>query len=178
MLFHSGYALDADIVAALDLDGALNIINFRANERLYSLVYRLRNIAKDELIIQTRMPEYYRREEIINFNLEKLFDLELKERKALGLPPFSHLAQINLRGKDPERVKKTAFDIYEKLMGKDRKVAVFEPSEAMPLKLRGNYRFRILMKAKNAASISNFLSRHLEKLRRPMVITTIEMDPQ
>jgi primosomal protein N' (replication factor Y) len=178
MLFHTDYMPQADIAAAIDLEEALNIVDFRGSEKLYSLTQRLRTISRDELIIQTRMPEYYRKKEFIDFDLYKLFDLELKERKTLRLPPFTHLAQINLRAKDLERVRKAASDIYETLINKDRFITVFEPSEAMPLKLRGNYRFKILLKAKDPFRLSKFLKENTQRAKSQKVITTIEMDPR
>lgn len=176
MLFHTDYVPDADIVAVLDADRALNIINFRSNEKLYCLMYRLWDIAKDELLLQTRMPEYYQRKEFINFDLCKLFDLELKERKALKLPPFAHIAEINLRGKNLERTRLAALDIYERL--KDKKIMLYEPNESVPLKVRGNYRYRILLKAKNPFALSEFLKKHLSAVKRSKIITTVEMDPK
>ncbi|TAN59506.1 primosomal protein N' [bacterium] len=178
MIFHREQVPAADVVAAIDLDKALQIVNYRGNEKLYSLVHRLKTIVRDELLIQTAMPEHYQQKEFIHFNIQKLFDAELRERKALSLPPFAHLAAVSLRGKDLEHTKRIAFEVYEKLKDKDSKVMIFEPTEGLPAKLRGKYRFNILLKAKNPFHLSDFLRKHLAGIRHSGVISTIEIDPQ
>lgn len=178
MIFQQDRLPLAKTVVVIDFDSQLNIINFRSNEKIFSALYRLRGLAKEEILIQTVMPEYYR--DFIELDVHKFFDAELKERKILQLPPFRHLAHINLRGKNLERTKEAAFNLYEeikKLEGIDKKVFVFEPTESAPFKSRGNFRFNILLKFKSRATISKSIRKYLNKISYSKVITTIEVDP-
>lgn len=178
MIFQEKHLPKAKVAAAVDLDSQLNIINFRSNEKIFSLLRRLKDLGKEEIIIQTQIPEYY--SSFVNLDIDKFFELELKERKALQLPPFTHLARINLRGKDSERTKEASFDLYEKIKkieGIDKKVVIFEPAESAPSKLRGNFRFNILLKFKSPAILSKSIRNHLNKISYSKVITTIEVDP-
>lgn len=178
MIFHQGSIHKADIAAVIDLDSAINIINFRSNEKIYALLYRLRNLAKDELIIQTGMLEEYLRKKFINLDLPKLYEAELKERRALELPPFIHLAMLRLKGKNLERIKREAFALYEKLKGADGKVSVFEPVESRPLKLRGKFHLNILLKAKNPSTLAHFIRKHLKMARHSGIMIAVDIDPQ
>ncbi|OGX01292.1 MAG: primosomal protein N', partial [Omnitrophica WOR_2 bacterium GWA2_44_7] len=178
MLFHQEQNTHADIVVALDLDSALQIVNFRSNEKLYGLLYRLRAIAKDELILQTRMAEYYQRKELLTLDLEKLFTAELKERKLLNLPPYTHLAIITVRGKDAERAKTIAQRIFDIMRQPGKKMELFEPREATPFKLRGNFRFTILIKMKNPLAVSGFLKTRLKKIKSSGAFVSVDVDPQ
>lgn len=178
MILQEKHLPKAKVVAAIDLDSQLNIINFRSNEKIFSLLYRLKDLAKEEIVIQTVMAEYYNG--FVSLDIDKFFEAELKERKILQLPPFTHLARVNLRGKDSERTKEAAFDLYEKmkrLEGIDKKVFIFEPAESVPSKLRGNFRFNILLKFRSPAILSKSIRKFLNKISYSKVITTIEVDP-
>ena len=177
-IFHCDVQPRFDISAVIDLDGALNMVDFRNNEKLYRLLDELRSLTEEELVIQTRIPEQYQNKEFLNLELNKLFDRELKERKELGLPPYTHLTHINLRGKNLERTKSAALGLYEKLKGPSEEFEIFEPVEAIPSKLRGNFRFYILLKAKNQLKLSKFLKKQLKKTRYSGVILTVEVDPE
>ena len=177
-IFHSDIRPRFDISAVVDLDSALNMVDFRNNEKLYRLLDELRSLTKEELIIQTRIPEQYQNKEFLDLELNKLFDRELKERKELGLPPYTHLTHINLRGKNLERTKSAALGLYEKLKDTNKGFEIFEPVESIPFKLRGNFRFHILLKAKNQLKLSKFLKKQLKKTRYSGVILTVEADPE
>ncbi|MEK6567387.1 MAG: hypothetical protein AABZ27_01435, partial [Candidatus Omnitrophota bacterium] len=143
-IFHSDIRPRFAISAVVDLDSVLNTVDFRNNERLYRLIYGLRSLTEEELIIQTRIPEQYQNKEFIDLDLNKLFEGELKERNELRLPPYTHLTHINLRGKNLERTKSAALGLYEKFKSQSEEFEIFEPVEAIPSKLRGNFRFYIL----------------------------------
>lgn len=168
----------AKLVAVIDFDSQLNIINFRSNEKIFSLLYRIKDLAKEEIIIQTMIPDYY--SSFVKIDINKFFTAELKERKALQLPPFMHLTRINLRGKNLERTKEAAFKLYEgikKLQERDKRFFIFEPTEAMPFKLRGNFRFNVLLKFRNMFMISKSVREYLNKISYSGLRTTIEVDP-
>lgn len=171
-------ALKAEIVGALNLDSALNIINFRSSEKLYALVERLKSLATEELIIQTAIPEFFAAKEFINLELDKLYDAELKERKALSLPPFTHLITLKLRAKNLARVQASSMNVYEKLRNMDKKVEVFEPIEAIPLRRRGYFCFNILLKAKNPLAVNRLLKKRLKEIRLQGARLAVEVDPQ
>ena len=177
MLFHLDYALSAEVVGAINLDNALNIINFRSSEKLYALIYRLKSLATEELIIQTAIPELFLAGEFINLELDKLYDAELKERSALRLPPFTHLITLKLRGKNLQRAQSSSTNLYEKLKTLDKRLEVFEPLEAIPLKLRGWFHFNILLKVKNPLSLTKLLKARLKEIRLPGVRLAMEVDP-
>ena len=177
MLFSSTDTPKAHLVAAIDIDTTLQFVDFRSNERLYALLLRLKDIAYEELIIQTWLPEYYQRKECSGLKLHKLFSAELRERKALELPPFTHLITLNVRGKNMERAKTTALRLYEGVKGRDDTLSLFEPVEAMPFKLRGNFRFKIVLKAKNPPYINSMLKEELKKIKTYGIIITVDVDP-
>jgi len=178
IIFHLNALPQAEVVAAIDPDGAINIVDFRNNEKIYSLVYRLSLLAAEELIIQTSLAEFYQRKEFSALDMDKLFELELKERKALSLPPYRNLAIIKARSKVKERSEDAGLRIYRELAGKDKKVEVFEPLPAVPFKTRGNFYFTILLKAKNPWNFGKFLRKYLKRSKSGGVTVTVDVDPE
>ncbi len=178
IIFHLNTLPKAEVAAAIDPDSAINSVDFRNNEKIYSLIYRLSLLADEELLIQTSLAEFYQRGEFTALDMDKLFELELKERKALSLPPYWHLAVIKIRGKQKERSQDAAERIYQELAGKDKKIDVFEPVPAAPFKARGNFYFHILLKSKNPWDLGKFLKRHLHSSKSRGVILTVDVDPQ
>ncbi len=178
MVFHCDWTVKVEVVGAINLDTALNIVNFRSNEKLYALILRLKSLASEELIIQTVIPEFFSRIEIANLEIDKLYAAELKERKALKLPPFVHLIMLRLRGKNLQRAQNSSMDLYEKLKNINKSLEVFEPIEAIPLKLRGWFRFNILLKVSNPLALSKLLKKRLKEIRLPGTKLSVEVDPQ
>lgn len=189
MLFHQGSQAGiaclpagrlprAEIVGAVNLDSALNIINFRSSEKLYALAHRLKSLATEELIIQTAIPELFAAKEFINLELDKLYDAELKERNTLSLPPFTHLITLKLRGKNLPRAQAASIDLYEKLKALDKRLEVFEPLEAIPFKVRNYFCFNILLKVRNPLAVNKLLRKHLKEIRLQGARLAVEVDPQ
>lgn len=176
MLFHEPYNLKADIVGIIDMDSVLNIIDFRMNEKIYSLIFRLKNLTNEELIIQTAQAQYYRAKNIADLNLENLYQAELRERKSLNLPPFTTLASLNLRGSKQERVYLAAKKIYDELKAKSKTISFFAPLEAVPFKLRGKFRYKIPIKSRKPDAIGLFLKKHLKNMKPSGIIVTLDFD--
>lgn len=95
-------------------DALLSMPNFRADERLFSILLRLRLLAKEKIFIQTRLPEsplfeYLRFSDLLSFYRE-----ELTNRKRYHLPPFARLITVGKKG-NKETVWKELTDIGKKL---------------------------------------------------------------
>ena len=102
---------------------------------------------------------------------------ELKFRKQLGFPPYKHLALVKLRGKDPVNVRKAAEDLFSNLKSGDKIVKALSLNPGNPEKLRGNFYWQVLLRSKNALSISVFLKNNLKDFRHSGIIVTVDVDP-
>ena len=69
-------------------DPMLHFPDFRAGEKLLQLLTNFRALTRDELIIQTFIPEHPLFKTIIHNRLEDFYARELEERKMLRLPPL------------------------------------------------------------------------------------------
>lgn len=102
------------LTAVITADALLAMPNFRADERLFSILLRLRLLAKEKIFIQTRLPqsplfEYLRFGDLLSFYRE-----ELTNRKRYHLPPFARLITISKKG-DAETAWKELTAISKKL---------------------------------------------------------------
>jgi primosomal protein N' (replication factor Y) len=100
--------------AVITADALLAMPNFRADERLFSILLRLRLLAKEKTFIQTRLPEsplfeYLRFGDLLSFYREELIN-----RKRYNLPPFARLITVGKKG-NKETVWKELTDIGKKL---------------------------------------------------------------
>jgi primosomal protein N' (replication factor Y) len=168
-----------ELLGVLDPELSLSRMDFRAAEKTFSLLYRLSKLAKDKMIIQTYNPTHYCMQAIRKQDLDYFYQQELKQRKEFGFPPYKHLTQIILRGKNQERVKAVSYALFNKLnaVNKKKSIEVYEPSPSMPSKLRNNYYWNILLKGKSVKNICSLIRKPiLEYKKKSAVITTVNVD--
>ena len=96
------------LVAAINPDGALFASDFRAPERLFSLLMQAagragrdaEQAARSEMWVQTWNPQHALYAALRKGDFEAFAASQLAERRAAGLPPFSHLALLRAEAKD------------------------------------------------------------------------------
>lgn len=110
-----------DNIAVVSLDSLLAMPDWRASEKLFSLLLRLKQLANKNFIIQTRQPEEKIFSYITEGNLIDFYRDEISERQQLGYPPFKVLIKISLAGKGIE-IKKEMTKLI-KLLDKWRPLA-------------------------------------------------------
>jgi len=94
-----------EISAVVSADSLLGIPDFRINERLMSLLLKIRTLGKEKVIFQTRSPENHIFEYAAQGNLLSFFEREIMERKRFSFPPFSLFVKIVWEG-SPARAEK------------------------------------------------------------------------
>ncbi len=101
------------LVAAVNPDGALFSNDFRAPERLFSLLMQVggragrdaAQAARSELWVQTWYPEHALYQSLQRHDYEAFASSQLSERVSAGLPPFAHLALVRAEGRTVEAAK-------------------------------------------------------------------------
>lgn len=171
-------SVSADLVAALQIDTALNRLDFRAAEKTFSILVRLLSLAKQKFIIQTHNPQHYSIQAAASADFEMFYKQELKVRRSLGFPPFRHFISVMLRGKSEERVKSAAVYLAEILnKTKPKSIDLFEAQPDIPAKLRGNYRWCILLKGRNVKSLNHLIRSGIKKFKKKSgIIISVNVD--
>jgi len=169
--------IDCDLLAVLQVDSSLNRVDFRSSEKTFSLLFRLSQIAKKKMVIQTRNPQHNCIEAIKKSNPFLFLKKELKLRKELSFPPFKHFIQVQLRGRTESKVKDLAFSLFEKINNKNNNIDTLEPFPALPSRLRGSYRWNILLKCNSVKAINSYIKKCLKKLKRKSgIIINVNVD--
>ncbi len=154
---------DVTLVGVLAADTALNIDDFRANERSFSLITQVcgragRGELPGRAIIQTYQPEnstitFAKEQDYLSF-----YESEIKYRKRMLYPPFSDIVCLMVTGENEGNIKNEIYKIGEILKGYQANeptiIDIIGPAPAPIVKIKGKFRYRILIKT---ASIDKFL---------------------
>jgi primosomal protein N' (replication factor Y) len=156
------------LVGVINADIALNLPDFRANERTFQLLSQVagragRGAIPGKVIIQTYSPENYAVRAAARHDYLTFYEKEIEYREALHNPPYSRLARLtyvhtNLQRCrfEVERLKKLLVDLsLEKgIAGLD----FIGPAPAFIERLRGRYRWQIILRGSDPASFLSSIS--------------------
>lgn len=166
------------LIGILTIDNSLNQVDFRAPEKTFNLLFNLIKLTDNQIIIQTNQAWHYCFKALSQDSADLFYDTELKQRKELKLPPFSHLAAVKIRGKNEEKVKLISNSLYTNLTAVNHKeIDILSLMPAYPPKLRENYYWQIVLRAKSPIKISKFLKSSLKKFAHSGIIITVDVDP-
>ncbi|MFO0587910.1 MAG: primosomal protein N' [Polyangiaceae bacterium] len=176
------------LVGVVNADAALSLPDFRASERGFQLLVQVagragRHEKPGVVIVQTRQPQHTAIECAATHDVRGFLSRELRDRQEVGYPPFSRLALIRLDAMDEDVAREAAETIAEEAKrtraAKERLVDVLGPSAAPIARLRGRYRFRVMLRAKERAPLratTAHVQRVIEDLPRT-IRAVIDMDP-
>lgn len=156
---------DVTLVGVVDADTMLHMPDFRAAERTVQLLIQAagrsgRAEKAGEVVLQTENPEHYAIQAVARGDYLRYTKQELQFRKELFYPPAAPLVRMLYSGESEEETIRQADDdaaAWRLELGDS--VDILGPSPAVYQKLRGKYRFHLLLKFKEAASVEPFLSR-------------------
>jgi len=150
-------------VGIILVDGLLNLPDFRAGEYLFQLLTKIKRLMKPEgkLIIQTYNPTHYTMEALVGKE-ENFYETESQIRKDLGYPPYLHWVRILLEGRMKTKVEEVAEALREKIEGEG--IEFLGPSSCPFAKIKGKYRYHLVLKDKNLSSIRQILEKKLNPL--------------
>jgi primosomal protein N' (replication factor Y) len=181
------------LVGVVAADQSLSVPDFRAAERTFQLLCQVsgragRGTRPGKVLIQTFSPEHYAIKCAMNHDYKTFFEHEMALRTELDYPPMSHMACLLLQG----NVRDTTVDAAEELktimtsvldawLDSGREIKVMGPVEAPIARLKGKYRWQLLVKSRNVGLMRHFLARcenHWNKrFRRTGVRLSIDIDP-
>ena len=108
------------LVGVISGDTALALPDFRAAERTFQLITQVagragRGDTPGRVVVQTFLPDDPTIRMALKQDYVGFAETELKDRREVGLPPFSRLARIILRDQDQTDLHKIARTVTEKL---------------------------------------------------------------
>ncbi len=170
------------LVGIIDADLGLAGGDLRAAERCYQLLHQVsgragREKEKGTVIIQSYMPENSVIQALASGDRDAFIDMEAHSRKLSNMPPYSRLAGIIISGPVEANVIKTAKDIARTAPA-NQDVRLLGPVPAPIYLLRGNYRYRILLRSPRNINIQKWVKSLLSAVKIPSnVRVKVDIDP-
>ena len=172
------------LVGIVNADTALHLADFRANERTFSLITQVagragRGQKGGKVLVQTYNPRHYAIANATRHDFERFAAEELEERRLLGLPPGRRCALLVLSSERPSEVAVKARLVAESLrpLARDLKVELRGPAKAPIERVRGRWRWMILLLGRSGRGIGR-LCREARKVKlSSRVDMIIDVDP-
>ena len=127
------------------------------------------------VIIQTYNPDHYAVAAAAGQDYHALFQTELITRHRQGNPPFNRLVRLLYQDINPTTCQRLAITAARQMRERINSqgltdVSVIGPAPGVPPRLRGRYRWHLLLRGRN-------LHRFLESVDLPTRDVTIDVDP-
>jgi len=145
------------LVGVLSADVLLNLPDFQSGERAFQILTQVAGRAgrgdnHGEVIIQTYTPEHYAVMAAGEHDYTGFIESETDLRKAYNYPPYQRLSNILISGPNEYDVTRTAQRLFEPLQAefiknKLKKAQLLGPNPAIYSKIKGKYRWQILVKS-------------------------------
>lgn len=149
------------LVGIIAADTTLNLPDFRSPEKAFQLVTQVagrsgRGDTPGKVILQTYMPDHYsiifsKAQDYISF-----YNTEIGLRNEFLYPPFINLISVLFYGENISVVREKSFHFYDIIKGymekfhlKDLNNFLIGPNPAPIEKIRNNFRWQLLIKAKD-----------------------------
>jgi primosomal protein N' (replication factor Y) len=173
------------LVGVIAADTALNIPDFRAGERAFQLITQVagrsgRGDIKGEVIAQAYSLDHISIQAAKLHNFQMFYDNEIKDREVLNYPPFSQLVNLIIANSNPHAAKETARALgsFLKENISENIIRVLGPVPAGIPKIKGFYRFQLLIKTKSLDEVRSLLQRSFRELRlNPDTRIGIDIEP-
>lgn len=171
------------LTAVLAADAYLGFPDFRAVERTYNLLTQLagragRGERPGRVVIQTFHPDHYAIRAALHGDDAGFLAEEMRFRRAFHYPPFTRMVQLLAHGRDRERAADLLRQLADRFAAHPlaRSVRISGPAPAPFERLRGEWRFQLLLRSAAARDLHRLL---LEVLPKPTPSAlTIDVDPQ
>jgi primosomal protein N' (replication factor Y) len=166
------------LVGVIDADVALHLPDFRAAERTFQLLVQVagrsgRGRQQGEVLVQTCTPEHPAVAAVAATDPgagEHAFrKRELDERRDAGYPPFTRLVTMLVDGPDEQEVEASATALADRArsLAGERDITVLGPAPQALSRLRGRYRWHVLLKSATGGPLREIAATLLAEGERP-----------
>ncbi|HML38450.1 MAG TPA: primosomal protein N' [Bacillota bacterium] len=178
------------LVGIVSADISLNVPDFRSAERTFQLITQAagragRGDSTGRVLIQSYNPEHYSIVAAAEHDYEAFYRAETEIRKQIGYPPFSDLIQVVLSSEDEQEAYEICRQVAEDFIrgaGKSEERYVLGPQAAPMNKVKGLYRFQLLIKCfpgkrKEYSRILNEIKMGINTDRNAKYLISVDINP-
>ena len=107
-----------------------------------------------QVLVQTINPDHYAIRHAATHDFAGFYKQEIRFREAMRYPPFSALANVLLRSEKQEDAMRMSTEIAHLLTPSPENIKVLGPAEAPVPRLKNEYRYQLLIKAKDRRALN------------------------
>jgi primosomal protein N' (replication factor Y) len=169
-------------VGIIDADLGMEGGDLRVAERTYQLLQQVsgragREEIQGQVIIQSYMPDNSVMQALLSGKRDFFVESEINSRKMAKMPPYGRLAAIIISGKNEQQTAGVAKSLAVAAPIASE-IRLLGPVKAPIYMLRGNYRYRILIKTSRTINIQKWLKSLISSVKVPSsVVVKIDIDP-
>ncbi len=170
------------LVGIVDADAGLFGGDPRAIEKTFNLLQQVggragRGKKLGKVLLQTYFPDQQIIKSIQLREREKFIERALEERKNFKIPPFGFMTSIIISSHTKTLALKFGTQLVQ-LSNNNENIKVLGPVEAPISLLRGQYRYRILIKGDNRKNLNKLTKKIVQKAKLPSSVKLIiDVDP-
>lgn len=173
------------MTAVINADAILGYPDFRSAEKTFYLLTQVagrsgRGDLIGRVFVQSAFPTHYAVQHASHHDYDSFFEAEIAFRQRFGYPPASGMIAILLRGEDAAEVEKLATVIarrLEKTIQQVGDVRIQGPAPAPLARIRGVYRYQILLRSAKRAALRKAVTEALPIKDHRGVEVVIDVDP-
>ncbi|NCT40439.1 MAG: primosomal protein N' [Alphaproteobacteria bacterium] len=171
------------LVGVVDADLGLTGGELRAAERCYQLLHQVAGRAgraekPGKVMLQTYMPEHRIMQALAQGARDPFLETEAAEREAAHMPPYSRLVGVIVSGRDEGQVVELS-KALGRLAPHGEGIMTLGPAPAPFTRLRGKFRYRLLVQADKKLNIQTTISAWINSVKCPSTVRIyIDIDPQ
>jgi primosomal protein N' (replication factor Y) len=175
------------LVGVVAADASLNLPDFRAAERTFQILTQVsgrggRGDRPGRVIIQTFNPGHYAIQRAKKHDYAGFYADELPLRRELAYPPFSRLIGLHFSSLKKEEGKRAVAVIGARaremaLAMTGEKMDVIGPAESPLSRIRGRYRWQLLLRGKESGPLHLLAQRLIEGAGRDGLEIQVDVDP-
>ncbi|MEE2672456.1 MAG: primosomal protein N' [Myxococcota bacterium] len=158
------------LIGVISADLGLHMPDFRASERTFQVLTQVAGRAgragtPGRVVLQTFVPDHYAIRPVRDHDYETFYREELEHRAQLGYPPFSRLCQVLVSGTEEQATRAAIQGLAEHATHEATanetlgSVQILGPAPAPLARLRGRYRYQLLLKGTEPESLDRVVRR-------------------
>jgi primosomal protein N' (replication factor Y) len=175
------------LVGVVGCDHALSMPDFRAAERVFQLMTQVsgragRGELPGRVIVQTYHPDHYSILAASKHDYATFVERELKYRRWMHYPPFGALANVLIQSESLEEGTRWSAELGKWFQtAVPEGVRVLGPCTAPIARIKGVYRFHVILKATSRKALNALLRAtiaHADEAGMPLRNLTVDVDAQ
>jgi len=176
LLVHQMDLPPVSLVVILFPEKILTLSDYRASQKAFQTLNQMMKFLKDEskaeVVIQTALPHHFSIREAAFGDYLFFFRQELKFRRLMDYPPFSHMVEILFQGENLRNVARISREFRAHARKHAEDVEILGPALASVSRVRGVYRVQVIIKARRKKMLDDVLRKSLKvaKIRKSILV--------